>query len=113
MGLPWSLSRIVGGAKARELFYLRGKFDAAEALQMGLVSAVFPSAEFADGVSQVVERLRRAAPRALRTMKANFVASERLPFVDFIDLETERHLQLVTGPEFQAGVDAFIKGRSR
>jgi 2-(1,2-epoxy-1,2-dihydrophenyl)acetyl-CoA isomerase len=113
MGLPWSLSRIVGGAKARELFFLRGKFDAVEALQMGLVSAVFPSEEFAEGVSRLVLRLSRAAPRALRVMKANFVASERLPFVDFIDLETERHLQLVTGPEFQAGVDAFIKGRSR
>jgi 2-(1,2-epoxy-1,2-dihydrophenyl)acetyl-CoA isomerase len=112
MGLPWSLSRIVGGAKARELFFLRGKFDAAEALRIGLVSDVIASAEFAGGVARLVARLRDAAPRALRTMKANFVAAERMSFVDFLDLETERHLQLVTGAEFRAGVDAFIKERS-
>jgi 2-(1,2-epoxy-1,2-dihydrophenyl)acetyl-CoA isomerase len=94
------------------LFFLRGKFDAGEALRIGLVSEVFPSATFADGVAQLVDRLCRAAPKALRAMKTNFVASERMSFVDYIDLETERHYQLVAGAEFQAGVDAFIKGRS-
>ena len=112
MGLPWSLSRVVGAARARELFFLRGKFSAGEALDIGLVSAVYPSEEFRGKVATVVERLRAAAPMALRTMKLNFVASERLGFPDFVDLETERHLMLVTGPEFQAGVEAFLGARS-
>ncbi len=40
MGGPWTLPRIVGAAKARELYFLPGKFDAAEALRIGLVSRV-------------------------------------------------------------------------
>ena len=68
MGLPWSLSRIVGAAKARELFFLGGKFSAAEALDMGLVSAVFEPATFRAGVGDIVERLRAASPAVLRAM---------------------------------------------
>lgn len=112
MGLPWSLGRLVGAARARELSFLRGKFDAAAAREMGLVSEVFAPAEFREGVAAIVERLRSAAPRALQAMKANYVASERMSFADFVDLETERHFQLVTGPEFAAGADAFVRARS-
>jgi len=111
MGLPWSLSRLVGGARARELLFLRGKFSAAEAWEMGLVAAVHHPEVFRHEVGVVVERLRTAAPNALRTLKRNIVAAERMSFSDLVDLETERHFQLVTGPEFQAGVEAFLGGR--
>jgi len=35
MGGPWSLPRIVGAAKARELYFMPDKFDANEALRIG------------------------------------------------------------------------------
>lgn len=111
MGLPWSLSRIVGGAKARELFFLRGKFPAAEALDMGLVSALFEPGDFRDGVEAIVTRLRGASPDALRAMKSNFVAADRLSFGDFVALESERHVSLVTGPSFQTGIELFLTRR--
>lgn len=112
MGVPWSLPRIVGSTRARELLFLRGKFDAAEALQLGLVSALFAPEEFRSGVAAIVTRLRTAAPRALRTLKLNLVAAERMSFVDFLDLETQRHYPLVTGPDFDAGVESFLSGRN-
>jgi 2-(1,2-epoxy-1,2-dihydrophenyl)acetyl-CoA isomerase len=111
MGLPWTLSRIVGPARARELEFLTGKFDAQEALRIGLVSAVHDDAVFRDEVAAAVERLAAAAPNALRTLKANFVASERMGLPDFVDLETERHLRLVAGPEFREGTRAFAERR--
>ena len=107
MGLPWTLSHIVGAAKARELFMLREKFGADEALRLGIVSEVFEPAEFRAGLARLVTRLARAAPTALLTMKANFLAAERLSFSDFFDLEIERHLHLVAGPEFSEGKRAF------
>lgn len=112
MGLPWTLPRLVGAARARELFLLRERFDAGEALAMGLVAEVHPPEQLAAGVARVVARLRAAGPRALRTTKANFVAAERLSFADFVDLETERHLQLVAGAEFRAGIERFLAGRA-
>ncbi len=94
MGGPWSLARIVGPARARELYFLQGKFDAAEALKIGLVSRVFPDDRFRDEVDALVNRLADSAPIALRTMKANFVDSERLDFAAYVALETERHIKM-------------------
>ena len=39
-GGSWSLTRLVGTAKAREMYYLNPQIDAEEALRLGMVSAV-------------------------------------------------------------------------
>lgn len=112
MGVPWTLPKIIGASRARELAFLRGKFTAQTARDIGLVADVLEPADFRSGVAAIVDRLRCAAPNALSIMKANYVAAERMGFADFLDLETERHLQLVAGPEFHAGVVRFLEGRS-
>jgi 2-(1,2-epoxy-1,2-dihydrophenyl)acetyl-CoA isomerase len=110
-GLPWSLSRIVGPARARELFMLTGRFGADRALELGLVSALHDPGSFRDEVAATVRRLADAAPTALRALKANFVASEHMGFADYLEVETERHLRLVAGPEFREGSLAFAEHR--
>jgi len=77
MGGPWTLSRLLGDAKARELYFLPGKFDAEEALRIGLVSRVFPDERFRDEVAAITTRLTESAPLALRTMKQNFLDAIR------------------------------------
>jgi 2-(1,2-epoxy-1,2-dihydrophenyl)acetyl-CoA isomerase len=111
MGLPWSLSHIVGPARARELFMLGGRFGADRALQLGLVSAVHDDGSFRDEVAATVARLAGAAPTALRALKANFLVAERTGFSDYIDVETERHMRLVRGAEFREGTRAFAEHR--
>jgi 2-(1,2-epoxy-1,2-dihydrophenyl)acetyl-CoA isomerase len=82
---PWSLSRIVGSARARELYFLPGKFDAAEALRIG--HPRFPDDRFQEEVDAIVHRLTDCAPIALRTLKANFVDSERMDFAGMLRLK--------------------------
>jgi 2-(1,2-epoxy-1,2-dihydrophenyl)acetyl-CoA isomerase len=94
MGGPWSLARIVGPARARELYFMPGKFDAAEALKIGMVTRVFPDDRFRDEVEMIVKRLADSAPIALRTLKANFVDSERMDFAGYVALESERHIKM-------------------
>jgi len=94
MGGPWTLPRLVGAAKARELYFLQGKFDAAQALAIGLVSHVIPHAEFDAEIRRLAKRLASAAPLALKAMKANFLAAERMGFADYIDLESRVHVDL-------------------
>jgi 2-(1,2-epoxy-1,2-dihydrophenyl)acetyl-CoA isomerase len=94
MGGPWTLARIVGPAKARELYFFPDKFDAQEALRIGMVSRVFPDERFRDEVAAIAARLAEAAPIALRTLKANFVDSERMDLAGYVALESERHLQM-------------------
>jgi 2-(1,2-epoxy-1,2-dihydrophenyl)acetyl-CoA isomerase len=94
MGGPWTLARIVGPAKARELYFFPDKFDAQEAARIGMVSRVFPDERFRGEVGAIAARLAEAAPIALRTLKANFVDSERMDFAGYVALESERHMQM-------------------
>jgi len=94
MGGPWTLPRLVGAAKARELYLLPDKFDADEALRIGLVSRVLDEDELAPAVQAIAARLAGAAPIALRTMKANFVDAERVDLARFVEIETKRHLAM-------------------
>jgi len=94
MGGPWTLPRLVGAAKARELYFMPGKFDAEKALEIGLVSRVIPEAEFDAEIASIAKRLASAAPLALKAMKANFLAAERMGFADYIDLESRVHVDL-------------------
>jgi len=66
MGLPWTLTRIVGAAKARELPVPAGEVRAVEALRLGLVSEVFEAEAYEEGVELIVARLRRPRPRRSR-----------------------------------------------
>ncbi|MGO9606803.1 MAG: enoyl-CoA hydratase/isomerase family protein [Candidatus Binataceae bacterium] len=94
MGGPWLLPRIIGAARARDLYFMPGKFDAEEALRIGLVSRVFPDATFRDEIKAIVQRLSEAAPIALRTMKSNFIEAERMDLASYIALESERHMPM-------------------
>ena len=49
MGLAWSLNRLVGPARARELLYFSDKFDAAQAHAWGLVTRVYEADALASG----------------------------------------------------------------
>jgi 2-(1,2-epoxy-1,2-dihydrophenyl)acetyl-CoA isomerase len=109
MGLPWTLPRIVGAARARELSFFPGKFSAAEARADGLVTDVFDDDSFRARVAERVARLAASSPAALRTLKANYVAAERMAYADFIELETSRHLQLLGSPDFDARVRDFTE----
>ena len=111
MGGPWTLTRIVGAARARDLYFLPDKFDAAEALRIGLVSRVFPDERFREEIRAITERLAEAAPLALRTLKANFRAAERMDFAEFVALESERHLRMFTTHDTREAFAAKVEKR--
>jgi len=111
MGGPWSLTHLLGGAKARELYFMPGKIDAEEALQLGLVSRVFPDETIAEEVRAIAVRLAEAAPIALRTMKANFLDAERLSFRDFIAVESRRHIDIFKTEDTREAFRAKVEKR--
>jgi 2-(1,2-epoxy-1,2-dihydrophenyl)acetyl-CoA isomerase len=112
MAGPWSLPRLVGAAKARELYLLPGKFDAAEAKRIGLVINVFDDDQFAAEVERVVERLGAAAPLAIRGMKANFLAGESLSLGDYITTESQRHIEISASEDTAEAFKAFVEKRT-
>jgi naphthoate synthase len=70
------LAAHIGQKKAREIWFLCRQYDAAEALDMGLVNTVVPVAELeAETVSWCREMLRHS-PMALRLLKAGLNAAD-------------------------------------
>jgi 2-(1,2-epoxy-1,2-dihydrophenyl)acetyl-CoA isomerase len=112
MGGPWTLPRLVGAAKARELYLLPGKFDAPEALRIGLVSRVSAADAFEADLDALTTRLVGAAPLALTAMKANFVAAEKMGFAEYIALESEKHGRLFRTEDTSEAFKAFVEKRA-
>lgn len=111
MGLPWSLPRLVGGAKARELSFFSEKFSADDAYRIGLVARVWDDDVFREEVDRLVERLLSSSPPALKGMKAHYVAAEHMSFGDYIDLETEHHRSIVVSEDTREAMRAFLEKR--
>jgi 2-(1,2-epoxy-1,2-dihydrophenyl)acetyl-CoA isomerase len=111
MGLPWSLPRLVGASKARELSFLTEKFSADEAQRIGLVAKVWDDDAFRGEVDALVQRLAAASPIALHTMKAHYTAAERMGFREYVELETERHHHIVASDDVREAFRAFVEKR--
>ena len=111
MAGPWLLPRILGATKARELFFLPGKFGAEEAERIGLVAKTFADDTFRDDVDAIVERLAKSAPLAIGEMKRNFVNAENMPLRDYIELETERHIRTGSSADTREAFLAFVEKR--
>lgn len=100
MGLGWSLDRLVGGARARDLLFFPRPFDGEEAYRLGLANRLFAPAELHGQTLALAEELASRDPLALRLMKANCVSAETLPMAEYVDVETARHLQTTNRPDF-------------
>lgn len=111
MGTPWTLPRLVGAAKARELSFFPGKFDAAQAERLGLLTRAVPAAEFDAALGEMTGRLLAAAPLALKMLKANYLAAERMGFGDFVQAEAERHTRLFQSDDTKEAFKAFAEKR--
>ena len=99
MGPPWFLTRIVGGARAREMLFFPAKLNGEQALEMGLVSRLFARETLHDDVQELAQQLADREPFALRMMKANVLSAEELAIGDFIDIETARQIHTTNRPD--------------
>jgi 2-(1,2-epoxy-1,2-dihydrophenyl)acetyl-CoA isomerase len=107
MGVPWSLPRIVGAGRARDLAFFPRKLGAVEASEIGLVNRLWAAEQFEAELVGLVERLSAAAPLALTAMKANFVEAERMDLRSFISIEAERHVRLMNSEDRQEAFQAW------
>ena len=114
MALCWSLTRILGAARARELLFFPEKLTGEQALALGLVTRLFPRADLHDAVLALAGELCDRDPLALQMMEANAVSAETLPLADYIEIETARHLRCAGRPDFAERMKAlFARSKER
>ena len=104
------MARIVGQKKAREIWFLCRQYDAAQALEMGLVNRVVPYERLEEETIQWCREILQNSPMALRCLKAALNA----------DCDGQAGLQELAGnatllfyltEEGREGRDAFVEKR--
>jgi 2-(1,2-epoxy-1,2-dihydrophenyl)acetyl-CoA isomerase len=110
-GGTWTLPRIVGPARARELYLLSEKFRAPEAERIGLVSAVLPDAELLPFVRARAERVAGFAPLTVRAIKANLDDALDVSFATMLDREADRHTRCGRTEDAREAARAFLEKR--
>lgn len=110
-GGTWFLTRLVGSAKARELYYFSDRLLAADAERLGIVNAVFPAADFDSEVRQRAQRLAHGPRLAYRYMKENLNRAVAGEVGDCMDLEVTHHVHTALTEDHREAASAFVERR--
>ncbi len=108
-GATWFLPRLVGARRALELLLLADRFDAATALQMGLVNRVVAATELAAATAQLAQRLAAGPTLAYAVNKALVNQSFETSLAQQLDAEAAAFARCAVSGDFAAGVTAFVE----
>ena len=111
-GGTWSLPRLVGTRKAMEIMLLSERFDAAEALRLGLVNRVV-SRDALDAATQaMVDSLVASPRRMLRNTKRLLHAAHEAELSVQLQAEAVSFAQCAATDDFAEGITAFLGKRA-
>jgi len=105
------LLETVGHARAREIMFLGRRYAADEALQMGLVNAVYPDGDLEAEVEKIISTLTGNAPLAIansKTIIEEYVKAEGAPDHEAMQAAIER---CAKSQDYQEGRRAFMEKR--
>lgn len=105
------LARQIGQKRAKEIWFLLRLYDAQEALDMGLVNAVVPTADLEREAVAWCREMSHLSPLALRLLKASFNADED-GITGIQQLSHDATLLFYMSEEGQEGRNAFQEGRA-
>jgi naphthoate synthase len=104
------LASLVGPKKAKEIWFLCRRYDARQALDMGLVNTVVPLEDLETETVAWCREMLQMSPFALRLLKASFNASED-GFAGIQQLAHDTNLLFYENAEAQEGRDAYREKR--
>jgi len=110
-GVSWFLPRIVGRHKAFELLLLADRFNADEALRLGVANKVVPLAELDAAVAALVGRFLRGPRETYAEMKRLLNQSPDQSLDAQLQLEAEAFARSAARPDFDEGLNAFFAKR--
>jgi enoyl-CoA hydratase/carnithine racemase len=106
------LPRLLGVARAKELVLTARRVGAAEALAMGLVSALSPPQRLLADAVALAERVARNAPVSLRQAKRAIDEGLALPLEAGLDLEHQLYQACLGTRDRREALQAFAEKRS-
>ena len=110
-GASLMLPLLVGLGRALELAWTSDRIDASEALRLGLVNRVVPTASFLEETAAYAERFAALSPVALGLTKRAFNKSVIPDFEQWLEAEADLQTEAARAPDLSEGVAAFMQKR--
>jgi 2-(1,2-epoxy-1,2-dihydrophenyl)acetyl-CoA isomerase len=107
----WLMTRLVGSAKAKELYFFSERLSATQAETLGLVNAVFPADRLMDEVLSRAHALAHGPRIALRYMKENLNRAVHADLADCSDIEVTHHHYTGATEDHREAALAFVEKR--
>lgn len=111
-GGTYFLTKLVGAAKARELYFTAEMLDAARALELGVVNRVVPDGELDAAVADLAGRLAKGPSVAYGYMKKNLNAALDGTLEDTLDLEAWAQIRCAMTEDHKEAAQAFVEKRA-
>ena len=111
MGATYFLPRLIGTARACELFFTGRVFDAAEAERLGIVNRVVGRDEFDSNVRALAREIAAAGPLAVRMVKKAIYRGDHHTLEETLDFEALQQGITFATADAREGVSAVMEKR--
>jgi enoyl-CoA hydratase len=102
---------LIGEGMAKELLFTARRINAAEALSLGIVNSVHPSAELLPEVLKIAVRIAANAPRGVRNAKKAANYCTELSAQRFTDIEAALFKECFEKEDQRNAMSAFVEKR--
>ena len=110
-GASWFLPRLIGLAKAKELFYTADRVSAEEGLRLGIFNQVFPEETFREDSFKYAREIADGPTATLGLMKKNLNAGMEQKLGVSLRLEAEHMISNIGADEAKEAISAFSEKR--
>jgi 2-(1,2-epoxy-1,2-dihydrophenyl)acetyl-CoA isomerase len=110
-GGTWTLPRLVGVGKALELMFTGDLVGADDALKIGLLTRIIPSAEAEQQAWDFAKRLAAGPPLVHAWIKRAVYAAQSTDLDAALENEVRGQMQLLRSKDFLEGIAAFFQKR--
>jgi len=112
MGTSWLLPRLIGASRAHELMLTGRRFDAREALRIGLLADVVGDGKLAERAVEAAEQIAALAPWGVRLTKQGMWSALEIPSeLAAIEYEDRQQIMSTFGVAPPEAVTAFLEKR--
>jgi 2-(1,2-epoxy-1,2-dihydrophenyl)acetyl-CoA isomerase len=111
-GGSYFLTKLVGGAKARELYFTGRKIDGAEAAALGIVNHLVPDDQLEAKTMELAQQIASGPTIALQYMKQNLNAAETGTLEQVFDMEAMSMTRTMMTEDHKEAARAFVEKRA-
>jgi 2-(1,2-epoxy-1,2-dihydrophenyl)acetyl-CoA isomerase len=111
-GGSWFLTRIVGSAKAKELFFTAQRVYGEEGLSLGLFNRVVDDDQLQNQAQELALQIASGPPIAIQYMKENLNRAIDCDLTTSLQIEADRMVRCTRTEDHKEAVKAFMEKRS-